>query len=117
MMIQGPKSQTSPLHLLGHYPIEEISQTALKHTLNLSLPPYLPCTHTLFLSLSTLRTHTHSHKHTPSRHSDPGPNSGQGLLYGNFQAAVESEHLARPEVHDNKAYTVVRRVCKSVRQG
>lgn len=38
-------------------------------------------------------------------------NNGQGLLYGNFQAAAEGELLAG---HDNKAYRVLRGVCLKV---
>ncbi|KAK5622520.1 hypothetical protein CRENBAI_002119 [Crenichthys baileyi] len=80
------------------------SQQALEHTESLSA--YLP------LPSSTLPTETLTHPHalTPLQSS---PNSEQGLLYGNFQAAAENKLLAAP-LHDNK---VVRGIeCKMERE-
>lgn len=55
------------------------------------------------LSLSTLPTHIHTQKHTLP-HPTPGPNSRQGLVYGNFQAAAESEAIGGLWLCNNKTY-------------
>lgn len=79
-MIQGPTIPDKSLHRLGHYPTKE-SLTAPKHALFLTLHPpptlsFSPCPPPC----------THKYSHPP-----PLPNSGQGLLYGNFQAAVQRD--------------------------
>lgn len=81
-MIKGPKIPDKSS--LPHGSLSHRMKRVKRLTDILSLP--------LFLCRQTLRTHTHTHPLTPLQ---SGPNSGQGLLYGNFQAAVESERLIR----------------------